>query len=296
MGFHVKKRMAVTARRWSSTYDERFQYEIIKEVLMELGIKGKAALVTAASRGLGFAVADMLSKEGVNVAICGRSKERIEAAAEVLRKNASGKISSFEADVTDYAAVHEMVSQAKKTFGSIDILICNAGGPPPGMHHDFTIDDYRAALELNLLSTINLCYEALPHMKEKRWGRIVAITSVAAKQPLDNLILSNTARAGVLGFMKTLSNQVASLGITANCVCPGYTKTERVEELARKFASDGKGSEDDFYDKLIETIPAGRVGTPEEFAQTVAFLVSEGAGYINGVALQIDGGFYRGLI
>ncbi len=263
---------------------------------MDLNIKDKVALITAASRGLGFAVAERLSQEGAIVSICGRSRERIDAAAETIRKKTNGDVAAFEADVTDHAAVKDMVQEIKRRFGSLDILVCNAGGPPPGMHHDFSIDDYRAALELNLLSTINLCYEALPFMKERRWGRIVAITSVAAKQPLDNLILSNTARAGVLGFIKTLSNQVASLGITANCVCPGYTKTERVEELAKKFVSDGKGSEDDFYDKLIVTIPAGRVGSPEEFAQTVAFLVSAGADYINGVALQIDGGFYRGII
>ncbi len=263
---------------------------------MDLGIKGKVALVTAASRGLGFAVAERLSREGASVSICGRSRERIDSAAEAIIKKTGGEVTAFEADVTDHLAVKEMVQEIKKKFGSLNIVVCNAGGPPPGMHHDFSIEDYRAALELNLLSTINLCYEALPFMKERRWGRIVAITSVAAKQPLDNLILSNTARAGVLGFIKTLSNQVASLGITANCVCPGYTKTERVEELAKKFVTDGKGSEEDFYDTLIAAIPAGRVGTPDEFAKTVAFLVSEGAGYINGVALQIDGGFYRGII
>ncbi|MCX7678820.1 MAG: SDR family oxidoreductase [Spirochaetes bacterium] len=263
---------------------------------MDLGIKGKVALVTAASRGLGWAVAKRLSMEGAIVAICARSKERIEEAAEKIRKLTGGKIAAFVADVTDYTAVKEMVRNIVTEYNSLDILICNAGGPPPGMHHEFTIEDYRAAIELNLFSTINLCYESLPYMKEKKWGRIVAITSVAAKQPIDNLILSNTARAGVLGFIKTISNQVASLGITANCVCPGYTKTERVEELAKKFVVDGKGSEEDFYDRLIATIPAGRIGTPDEFAQTVAFLVSEGAGYINGVALQIDGGFYRGII
>lgn len=263
---------------------------------MDLGITGKIAVVTAASRGLGFAVAERLSLEGAIVSICGRNRERIDAAGEAIRKKTGGELVAFEADVTDHSAVKEMVQEIQKRFGSLDILVCNAGGPPPGMHYDFVIDDYRAALELNLLSTINLCYEALPFMKEQRWGRIVAITSVAAKQPLDNLILSNTARAGVLGFIKTLSNQVASLGITANCVCPGYTKTERVEELAKKFTADGKGSEEDFYDKLISSIPAGRVGSPDEFAKTVAFLVSQSAGYINGVALQIDGGFYRGII
>lgn len=263
---------------------------------MDLQIKGKIALVTAASRGLGWAVAYRLSLEGAIVAICSRSRERIETAANEIRKKTGGEVMAFEVDVTDHPAVKDMIQKIKNTYGSLDILVSNAGGPPPGMPHEFTIDDYRAALELNLLSTINLCYEAIPIMKEKRWGRIVAITSVAAKQPLDNLILSNTARAGVLGFIKTLANQIASLGITVNCVCPGYTKTERVEELAKKYVADGKGTEEDFYDKLVESIPVGRIGSPDEFAHAVAFLVSEKAGYINGVALQIDGGFYRGIV
>jgi 3-oxoacyl-[acyl-carrier protein] reductase len=263
---------------------------------MDLGIKGRTALVTAASRGLGWAVARQLSMEGAKVAICSRDRERIEDAAEKIRSQTGGDVKAFAADVTDHERVRELVREVYDINRSLDILICNAGGPPAGMHHEFSMDDYRSALELNLLSTVNLCYEALPTMKERRWGRIIAITSVAAKQPLDNLILSNTARAGVLGFIKTLSNQVAQFGITVNSICPGYTKTERVEDLARKFVADGNGDEGAFYEKLYASIPAGRIGSPEEFAQTVAFLVSEGAGYINGVALQVDGGFYRGLV
>ena len=263
---------------------------------MDLGIRGKTALVTAASRGLGWVTAMRLSMEGANVAICSRDGGRIEEAAEKIRSRTKGDVRAFAADVTDHDRVRELVKEVHDISGSIDILICNAGGPPAGMHHEFSMDDYRAALELNLLSTVNLCYEALPGMKDRRWGRIIAITSVAAKQPLDNLILSNTARAGVLGFLKTLSNQVAQFGITVNSVCPGYTKTERVEDLARKFVADGNGTEDEFYEKLHASIPAGRIGTPEEFAQVVAFLASDGAGYVNGVALQVDGGFYRGLV
>ncbi len=263
---------------------------------MDLGIRGKTALVTAASRGLGWSIAERLSVEGAKVAICSRDRERIERAAIKIQESTGGYVRGYAADVTDHEAIRELVREVSEVFGSIEILVCNAGGPPAGMHHEFSMDDYRSALELNLLSTVNLCYEALPGMKDRRWGRIIAITSVAAKQPLENLILSNTARAGVLGFIKTLSNQVAQFGITVNSLCPGYTKTERVEELAKKFVADGKGSEEDFYDKLLESIPAGRIGTPEEFAMAAAFLASEGAGYINGVALQVDGGFYRGII
>ena len=163
------------------------------------------------------------------------------------------------------------------------------------MADDFTLDDYRDALELNLLSTVNLCYEVIPFMKKQKWGRIINMVSVAAKQPIDSLILSNTARAGVLGFSKSLSNQVASYGITVNSICPGYTKTERVEELAKSFEESGKGTIKDFYRNIQKNIPTGRLGSPEEIAHAVAFLASEGAGYITGVALQVDGGYTKGL-
>jgi 3-oxoacyl-[acyl-carrier protein] reductase len=160
---------------------------------------------------------------------------------------------------------------------------------------DLSPADYLAALELNLLSTINLCYAAIPHMKKQKWGRIINITSVSAKQPIDTLVLSNTARAGVLGFSKSLSNQVAPFGITVNCVCPGYTKTERVEELAKAFEDNGKGSVQDFYETIEKMIPAGRFASPEEFAAAVAFLASQRASYITGAALPIDGGFIKAL-
>jgi 3-oxoacyl-[acyl-carrier protein] reductase len=188
-----------------------------------------------------------------------------------------------------------MVADVLSTLGSVDILVCNAGGPPPGFVDDFTPEDYRKAVELNLMSTISLCYKVVPHMKKKRWGRIVCITSVSAKQPISNLILSNTARAGVLGFAKSLSEQVAPYGIAVNSVCPGYTKTERVEELAESFAESGKGAVEDFYKTIEASIPMKRLGTTEEFAHTVAFLASEGAGYITGAALQIDGGYIKSL-
>ncbi len=181
-------------------------------------------------------------------------------------------------------------------FGALDILVNNAGGPPAGLVEDFGPDDYRDAVELNLLSTITLCYEVLPIMKRQEWGRIVNVTSVSAKQPINNLILSNTARAGVLGFSKSLSEQLAPLGITVNSVCPGYTRTERVEELAKSFEQSGKGSVSDFYKKIESAIPIGRLAEPEEFAKAVAFLASDAAGYITGTALQIDGGFVKGIL
>jgi len=262
---------------------------------MDLGIKNRVALVGASSKGLGKAVAFQLSQEGAKVVICARGKERLFKTRDEIASETGGKIKAFVADVRDRDQVRKIVNQVKDELGTIEILVCNAGGPPSGLADEFTLDDYRDALELNLLSTVNLCYEVIPLMKEKLWGRIINMTSVSAKQPIDTLILSNTARAGVLGFSKSLANQLAPYGITVNSVCPGYTKTERVENLARSFEQKGRGTVKDFYRNIEKTIPRGRLGTPEEIAQAVAFLASEGAGYITGVALQIDGGYIKAL-
>jgi len=262
---------------------------------MDLGIKNKVALVAASSRGLGKAIAFQLSREGAKVVTCARNKERLFKTRDEIAAETGGVVRAFVADVKDKKQVSKMVEQTVKELGTIEILVSNAGGPPSGVADDFTLGNYQDALELNLLSTVNLCYEVIPFMKKQKWGRIINLTSVAAKQPIDSLILSNTARAGVLGFSKSLSNQVASYGITVNSICPGYTKTERVEELAKSFEGSGKGTVKDFYKNIQKNIPARRLGTPEEIAQAVAFLASEGAGYITGVALQVDGGYIKGL-
>jgi len=262
---------------------------------MDLGIKNRVALVAASSKGLGKAIALQLSREGSKVVICSRGKERLFKTRDEIASETGGEIKAFVADVTDKTQVHNMIEQVLNELGTIEILVCNAGGPPSGMANDFALDDYRNALELNLLSTVRLCYEVIPLMKKKRWGRIINMTSVSAKQPINTLILSSTARAGVLGFSKSLSEQLAPYGITVNSVCPGYTKTERIEELARAFEKSGKGTVKDFYRNIEKTIPMGRLGIPEEIAQAVAFLTSELSSYITGVALQIDGGYIKGL-
>jgi len=263
---------------------------------MDLGIKNRVTLVAASSRGLGKAIALRLSREGAKVFICARGKETLFKTRDEIISGTGGAVKAIVADVTDRNQVKQMVRQVVDEFSTVDILVCNAGGPPAGLVEDFTVDDYRQALELNLLSTINLCYETMPLMKKQKWGRIVTMTSISAKQPLKTLILSNTARAGVLGFSKSLSEQLAPHGITVNSVCPGYTRTERVEELARAFAEKGKGSEEDFYRAVEENIPLGRLGRPEEIADVVAFLASERASYITGVSLQVDGGWVKGLL
>ena len=262
---------------------------------MDLGIRGKVALVAAASRGLGKAVALQLSREGARVAICSRTEKTIHAAGEDIARQTAGEVAAFVADVTDGEQVKGLVREVVAALGTVDILVTNAGGPRSGLATDFSVADYRAATELNLMSTIALCYEVLPMMKKHRWGRIVAITSVAARQPIGNLILSNTARAGVLGFAKSLSAQVADDGITVNTVCPGYTNTERIGELASMFAASGRGTVEDFFHNIESDVPMKRMGTPEEFANVVAFLASERASYVTGVALPIDGGWVKGL-
>jgi 3-oxoacyl-[acyl-carrier protein] reductase len=262
---------------------------------MDLGIKERVALVAASSRGLGKAIAQRLSQEGAKVVICARDEDRLLKTRDEIAAATGGVVKAIKADVTDKDQVSRLVKKTIDEFGKIDILVCNAGGPPSGTADTFTVTDYDQALELNLLSTINLCYEVMPFMKKQRWGRIIYMTSVSAKQPIDNLILSNTSRAGVLGFSKSLSNQLAPFGITVNSVCPGYTRTERVDELARSFEESGKGTIKDFYSNIEKAIPTGRLGTPEELAQAVAFLASEGAGYITGIALQVDGGYIKAL-
>lgn len=263
---------------------------------MDMGIKNRVALVAASSRGLGKAIALRLSREGAKVSICARGKETLFKTRDEIISETGGEVKAIAADVTDRNQVRQMVRQVVDEFSTVDILVCNAGGPPAGLVEDFTVDDYRQALELNLLSTVNLCYETMPLMKKQKWGRIITMTSISAKQPLKTLILSNTARAGVLGFSKSLSEQLAPHGITVNSVCPGYTRTERVEELARAFAEKEKGSEEDFYRGVEENIPLGRLGRPEEIADVVAFLASERASYITGVSLQVDGGWVKGLL
>ncbi|MCF7793228.1 MAG: SDR family oxidoreductase [Candidatus Cloacimonetes bacterium] len=262
---------------------------------MDLGIRDKVALVTAASKGLGKAVALQLAKEEANVIICARKENELKNAQTQILNQTGKKVAYFVCDVTKEKEVKSMIHKIISKFGSLDILVCNAGGPPAGTTENFDLDDYRKALELNLLSTINLCNLAIPGMKKKKWGRIVVITSVSVKQPINTLVLSNTARAGATGFLKTLSNQVAGNGITVNAVCPGYTKTQRVENLAKAFSDSGKGTEKDFYAKLETDIPMKRIGTPHEFGQVVAFLTSQGAGYITGVSLQVDGGYVKSL-
>lgn len=263
---------------------------------MDLRIQGKVAIVAAASRGLGKATAMRLAAEGARIAINARSDGELRRAADEIRAATAAEVLPIAGDLTNEEDVRKLVSETKNKFDAVDILVANAGGPPAGFFDDFNSQHYREAVELNLISTINLCRQAVPHMRARGWGRIVAITSIAAKQPIDNLILSNTARAGVLGFMKSLSQQVAEAGITVNTVCPGYHLTERLASLASLTAQNEGATVEQVYARWAASTPMKRIGDPKEFAALVAFLCSEQASYMTGTVIQLDGGAYRGLI
>ncbi len=258
---------------------------------MEMGIKGKTAIVTAASKGIGFAIASRLYSEGVKLAICSRSEENISTAARKISDK--GDILAFPCDVTDYSSIKDFVSRVRSELGPISILVNNAGGPPAGYFEDFDDEAWLRAFELNFLSAVRMIREVLPDMKANRWGRIVNMTSVSVKQPIDNLILSNSIRLALIGMAKTLSNQLAPLGITINNIATGLTRTQRIENLAMRKSADTGLPIDDVLNNMVSDVPMKRFAQPIEIADAVLFLVSERASYITGTTLQVDGGYVK---
>lgn len=262
---------------------------------MDLGIKDKVALVAAASTGLGRAVAEELAAEGASLVLCARKEERLKATAEAIAESTGAEVFSRRTDVTKRGDITKLVAASLERFGRIDILVTNAGGPPAGRFDQLSPEQWEEAARLTLFSAIELAREVLPGMKERHWGRILNITSIAVKQPVDNLILSNSLRAAVTGFARTLANEVATDGITVNNILPGYTRTERVEELAQQMAQKLGIKAEEFKQKWEQEIPMRRLGEPREFAALAAFLVSEHAAYITGTSIQVDGGWIRSL-
>lgn len=262
---------------------------------MDLLLRGRRAFVAAASRGLGFAVAEALAAEGVEVALCARSATIHDRARELADRYGVTTL-GITADVSLPADVARAVAEAEQRFGQLDILVTNAGGPPAGPFESHTAEAWQQAIALNLESVVNLVRAVLPGMKSRRWGRILNVTSIAVKQPVDGLILSNSVRAAVTGFARTLANEVAPFGITVNNLLPGYTRTERLEDLAAHIAATKGSSREGAFAMWEQQIPMGRLGEPQEFAALAAFLASPRASYITAQNIAVDGGWLRGLL
>jgi 3-oxoacyl-[acyl-carrier protein] reductase len=263
---------------------------------MKLGLEGKIALVAAASRGLGRAVAEELAREGAHLVLCARGADALHETAASIRAETGVTVIEVVADLGEAEDVARVTQRALAEFSRVDILVTNAGGPPAGPFEAHSAAVWESAVRQNLTSVVELTRAVLPGMKERRWGRIINVTSIAVKQPVDNLILSNSVRAAVTGFARTLANEVAPFGITVNNVMPGYTRTQRVEELAQKNASL-RGTTPDAERSVWESqIPMGRLGEPAEFAAMVAFLASDRASYTTGASIPVDGGWIRGLL
>ena len=263
---------------------------------MDLGLKDKVALVAAGSRGLGRAVAEELAAEGASLVLCAREAQTLSETTAAIADTYSAHVLAVPADVTVIDDIKRVVDSGNERFGRIDILVTNAGGPPAGRFDQLTRDQWERAIKLTLLSAVELAREVLPGMRNRRWGRILNITSIAVKQPVENLLLSNSLRAGLTGFARTLANEVAAEGITVNNILPGYTRTERLEELAQMMAEKQGISAAEFRGKWEKEIPMGRLGEPREFAALAAFLVSERASYITGTSIQVDGGWIKSLL
>jgi 3-oxoacyl-[acyl-carrier protein] reductase len=259
---------------------------------MDLGLTGRVALVTAASKGMGKASAMGLAAEGAKVVMCARTESDLKTAAEEIRAKTRAEVLAIPADVTKKDDVTALVDRAIKTFGHIDILVANAGGPPRGYFEDMTDEQWQGAFDVSLLSVVRLVRGVLPSMTARRWGRILTIQSVSVKQPIPELLLSNAVRPGVAGMMKTLAGQLGKDGITVNTVCPGKIMTDRF--LGGQKISGL--SREEYLARAVEDVPVGRVGTPEEFANMIVFLASERASYVTGVSVQVDGGLVRGLL
>lgn len=259
---------------------------------MDLKIKGRKALVTGASAGLGAAAAMALAAEGVELYMNARDPVRLETAADKITRATGVKPVSLAADVSTIDGIKFLAEK----IGAVDILVSNTGGPPPGQFTDLPEKRWPEAAELLLFSAVRLTRMVIDGMIERRWGRLIYITSFAVLQPVDDLILSNSCRAAVTGLCKTVSNNYAKYGITANCVCPGYTATERLKNLAASRAKDRGISAEQMMQEFAAAAPAGRVGQPEELAALIAFLASDRAAFITGTSIPVDGGVVKALI
>ncbi len=262
---------------------------------MDLGIRGRRAVVCGSSQGLGRAIADALAAEGVDLVINSRSPEKLEAVKAGIEAAAGVSVTPVAADLTHPAGVERLITEARAALGGIDILVTNTGGPPAGPFEAHTPEVWRQAVAQNLESVLNLVRHVLPEMKERRWGRIVNVTSISVKQPVDGLILSNSIRAAVTGFARTVANEVAAFGVTVNNVLPGFTRTERLVHLVEAISEREGITHDEVYARWEAEIPMRRLGEPPELGAVAAFLCSERASYMTGQSIVVDGGWVRAL-
>jgi 3-oxoacyl-[acyl-carrier protein] reductase len=262
---------------------------------MDLGIRSRVAVVAASSRGMGRAVAEALAAEGCNVAICSRDSDAIARTGAEIRQRHGVEVFAHAVEMTDPDQVASFVSGAREKLGPVTICVANCGGPPLGRFEDFSLDDWRRAFELSFVSTLSLIRETLPDMKAAGWGRVVSITSTSVKQPIDGLILSNAIRGSVVGLMKSLAGEYGKHNILFNNVGPGLTATERLLTNAGKRAAAEGRSREEVLASMTAAAPLGRVAQPEEFASVVAFLCSEGASYVTGSSVMVDGGLVKSV-
>ena len=263
--------------------------------LMESGLKNRVAIVAASSQGIGRATAEALAAEGCRLAMCARNRQALNTAAKQIEKQYSVEVLPASLDVSEPAAVRDFVAAVVSKFGSVDICVTNAGGPPAKSFLAATLEDWHKAVEANFLSAVYFAREVIPHMQRKRWGRIITITSITTKQPVADLVLSNAARAAVVGLVKSLANEFGRDGILVNNVGPGYTATDRLKELAKARSKASGKSELEIFESWSADAPLKRVGDPKEIADTIVWLASERASYITGQTVLVDGGIYKGL-
>ncbi|HLW84013.1 MAG TPA: SDR family oxidoreductase [Candidatus Sulfotelmatobacter sp.] len=262
---------------------------------MDLGLKNRVALVAASSQGIGRATAEGFAAEGCRVAMCARNAKTLQAAAEKIRQDHNVEVLAEAFDVTDAAAVSRFVAAVVQNFGSVDICVTNAGGPPAKGFLAASLEEWQRAVELNFLSTVYFAREVIPHMQRQRWGRIITLTSITTKQPVADLVLSNAVRAAVVGLVKSLANEFGKDGILVNNVGPGFTATDRLKQLAKTRAAASGKTEQDLLEGWAADAPLKRLGQPREVADAIVWLASERASYITGQTLLVDGGIYKGL-
>lgn len=262
---------------------------------MDLGLKGKTALVAASTKGLGKATAIALATEGANVVVNGRHKQNLHDASDEIKRLTGNTPFTIQADVTKPEDIDRMYEEVVKKFGTIHVLVTNAGGPPAGGFADFSDQQWMDAVELNLMSTLRMIRKAIPIMRQQKWGRIVNIVSLTVKQPADNLLLSNAVRASIIGLAKTISRDFAPDNVLINNIAPYYVSTKRIDYLMEQTAARLGITKEEAMGNIVKEIPIGRLGTPEEFGSLMAFLCSEKNSYMTGSTIQFDGGAYRGI-